>query len=198
MTFKHFTSGLIIIMFFGCASFSKKEFRNVNEALDSKNVDKLNGSYSFYPTKRFGTIFENVPADSLKYANSYQGIINEDWESRKKLDSSLKSNSFYSIKLNLVNENKLRVSLLENGNVLRDTIFNGRVKNKMFFIENTFLSCTGIPYLFGKCENNKRRIGLTKFNNLIINEAVCNEGAILIILGGGHRYNASFEYERIK
>jgi len=188
----------LTLFFLGCASFSKKEFRKQSTSLTEKNINELNGKYSFYPIKRFGKRFVNKNIDSLKYTNSYQKIINESWNEKQKFDSILKKESLYSINLKFTEAKKLHISLLENGVVLRDTIFNGKLKNGMFYIDNKFLKCKGVPYLFGGCQNNKRRIGLSESNDLIINEAVSNEGAILLIFGAGVRYNSSFKFKRIK
>lgn len=195
---KHILIFFLTLIFLGCASFSKKEFRKQSKSLTEKSLIKLNGNYSFYPIKRLGKRFENKSADSLKYTNSYQEIVNENWNKKQNFDSILNKESLYSINLKFTEPEKLRISLLENGTKIRDTVFNGKLKNGMFYIDNKFLKCKGVPYLFGGCQNNKRRIGLTENNNLIINEAVSNEGAILLILGAGISYNSSFEFKRIK
>ena len=197
MNIKNFIIILILISLFGCASFSKREFRKQSVSLKNENLNEINGNFSFYPIKRFGKVFENKNSSSIEYANSYIGIINGNRSDRQKLDSILKSNSFYSINLKLTNSQKLHISLLENGTEIRDTIFDGKLKNGMFYIDNEFLECKGIPYLFGGCQNNKIRIGLSTNNNLIINEAASHEDALLLIFGTGYKYNATFEYQRI-
>ena len=166
--------------------------------LNEKNLTELNGNYSFYPLKAFREGFNDLDADSLRFTNSYQEIINENWNQRQKTNSTLKKESIYLVKIKITESKKLDITLLENGFEIRDTILNGKLKNGMFYIDNKYLKCKGIPYLFGGCENNKRRIGLSVNNNLITNEAVNNEGAVLLILGGGANYNDSFEFKRIK
>jgi len=72
----------------------------------------------------------------------------------------------------------------------------GKYKKGMFYLDNKFLECHGVPYIFGGCNNNKRRIGLTKNGNLLVNEAIDNSGALLLIIGAGYSYNITYEYER--
>ncbi|MEO8932797.1 MAG: hypothetical protein ABI295_00700 [Xanthomarina sp.] len=185
------------ILFFGCASFSKKDFKEQSIPLNEHNLDKLNGNYSFYPINRYGKLFGRIHADSLKYTNSYQEVTNHNWKKKQKLDSILTEKTYYSIAVKLSGSKRLHVSLLENGTKIRDTTFNGKIKNGMFYLDNKFLKCWGILYLFGGCQNNKRRIGLSLNTNLITNEAISDEGAFLFIFGAGVNYNASYEFERI-
>lgn len=187
----------LISLCFGCASFSKKGFRKELKPLTNKNLNNLNGNYSFYPKQRFGDRYVDNNADSLRCTNSYHRIINENRSVRRKFDSIKNDNSSYSVNLKLIENKKLHISLLENGIKISDTMFEGTLRNKMFYIDNNFLECTGIPYLVGGCNNSKRRIGLSNENHLIINEAINNEGAFLLLIGGGHRYNSSYEFERL-
>ena len=102
----------------------------------------------------------------------------------------------YQITLNLENKNSLRIKVFENSLVIKDTLLAGKYKKGMFYLDNTFLECRGIPYLFGGCTHSKRRVGLTKSGNLLVNEAVDSSGALLIIIAAGYSYNATFEYKK--
>jgi hypothetical protein len=103
----------------------------------------------------------------------------------------------HQIKLEITALDKLRVSLYRKGIIVRDTTFAGKMRNGMFIIKNKYLKCHGVPYIFGGCNNTKRRIGLLKTNNLIINEAIDNSGALLLIIGAGYKLNTAYEFERI-
>lgn len=191
---------LLFIVFtcFGCASFSKREFRKEIKPLTDTTRHLLDGNYSFYPIKRYGKYAEIKNLDSLKYTNAYHEIINESWHKKQKNDSNLNKDSIYYIALKLERSVTLHIALFENETKLRDTVFNGKLKNGMFYIDNKFLQCYGIPYLFGGCQHNKRRIGVTKSHNLIINETFNNGGALLLFIGAGVGFNTTFEFERIK
>ena len=185
---------------FSCASFTKKRFRKEIANLEKVEINKLNGNYSLNPVRRYYSLGKEEPndkiPDSLKRNNGYYFLTNESYKKKSEFDSLRNSKNEYCLSLILENSNKLKVKLLENSNVISDTIFEGKHKNGMFYINNKYLDCDGVPFLFGGCRNNKRRIGLTKNGNLLINEAVSNEGALLLIIGAGYSYNVTYEYER--
>lgn len=183
-----------------CAMFSKKRFRKESDYLTENNIGKLEGNYSFHPVKRIfnsGKKSQNdtIP-DSLVKNNAYDFMLHTDYKSIKKFDSIRNSENDYVLNLELENLNRLRIKILENTTVIKDTFLSGKYKKGMFYLDNKYLKCHGVPYLFGGCSNNKRRIGLTKNGNLLINEAVSNDGAFLIIIGAGYSYNVTYEYQR--
>ncbi|MFI2744070.1 hypothetical protein ACG2LH_15145 [Zhouia sp. PK063] len=183
-----------------CASFTKKRFRKEVTNLEKTELKKLTGNYSLNPIRRYYSLGKEEPNDKipdfLKRNNGYYFLTNESYEKKSEFDSLKKNENTYLLSLNIENTNKLNVELLENSKVLTDTIIGGKYKNGMFYLNNKYLDCNGVPFLFGGCRNNKRRIGLTKNGNLLINEAFSNEGAVLLIIGAGHRYNVTYEYER--
>ncbi len=185
---------LIILSFtvFSCASYTKNRFRKEIVNLKKVELNKLTGNYSLNSIRRYSG---KIP-DSLYKNNGYYFLTNKSYRKKSEFDSLEKNENKYLLSLNMENTNKLRVELFENSKVINKTIIKGKHKNGMFYLENKYLDCNGIPFLFGGCRNNKRRIGLTKSGNLLINEAVSNEGAILLIIGAGYSYNSTYEYER--
>lgn len=185
---------------FGCASYSKKNIRKELDNLEKIDISRLEGNYFINPTKEYynygKTQNENKP-DSLKNNNAYQFILNTDFRKINIKDSVGNENDKLSLNLKFKNKNLLSIKVYRDSQIVRDTILYGKYKKGMFYLDNKFLDCNGVPYLFGGCRNNKRRIGLTKKGNLLINEAVSNEGAILLIIGAGYSYNLTYEYQRI-
>lgn len=184
----------------GCASYSKKNIRKELENLEKIDISRLEGNYFINPTKEYynygKTQNDNKP-DSLKNNNAYQFILNTDFRKINTKDSVGNENDKLSLNLKFKNENLLSIKVYRDSQIVRDTILYGKYKKGMFYLDNKFLDCNGVPYLFGGCRNNKRRIGLTKKGNLLVNEAVSNEGAILLIIGAGYSYNLTYEYQRI-
>ncbi len=183
-----------------CATFTKKRFRKEIACLKKVELNELTGIYSINPVRRYYSLGKENPndkiPDSLTRNNGYYFLTNDSYDKKREFDSLRKSKELYYLRLTLENSTRLKVELLENRNVIADTIFTGRHKSGMFYIDNKYLDCNGIPFLFGGCRNNKTRIGLTKKGNLLINKAVSNEGAILLIIGAGYSYNITYEYER--
>lgn len=189
----------IIISIFSCASYSKKEFKKNYTKIDDNGLNKINGNFQFYPSKRFGKDFEDRNPDSLRrYVNLYQGLIDEERENRIRFDSLRNDKKHYSVNLNLKNKTELNIKVLEDSKILKDTIIYGKLKKGMFYLDNKDLKINGVPFLFGGYQSDKRRIGISTNNNLIINTAIGNEGGLLIIFSAGYQYNTSYEFERIK
>ncbi|MDR7210762.1 hypothetical protein [Flavobacterium piscis] len=190
-----FAIGLVINLF-GCASFSKKKFKKQLENLKVENISKLEGNYSLNPIKSYTSSGETqVVGDSLKNNNAYQFMVNPNFGKKTELSHVLEENK-YLLNLKFENANLLSIKVFQNSMIIKDTVLSGKYKKGMFYLDNKFLECSGIPYLFGGCRNNKRRIGLTKDDNLLINEAVNNEGALLFMFWAGSSYNITYEYRR--
>lgn len=195
-------SVLIILMlhftFFGCASFNKRGFRNNLKKIPKNELHKISGIYEIKPIKWYSTSGKkrqnNILKDSISYIDGYSFISNKFYQKYNPLNYTY-TNS-YSLKIDLIDAKKLKVYLLEDSKVKLDTTFYGTYKKRMLYIDNKHLDCHGIPFIFGGCMNSKIRIGLTKERNLIINQAYSNEGALLLFIGAGNRYNLSYEYKR--
>lgn len=186
------------MIMFSCATFSKNGFRKKVDKLEETDITKINGDYSFYPLKKY--IRDKSPnndiPDSLRSNNAYDFLMNENYQKRKEFDSLRKPENKYQVRLNLIDKKNLKIEVLENLVKIKDTLLTGKYKKGMFYLDNKFLECHGVPYILGGCNNNKRRIGLTKNGNLLVNEAIDNSGALLLIIGAGYSYNITYEYER--
>lgn len=183
---------VMVIALTNCASFSKKEFREDYEKLSKTNLNTLNGTYELYPNKKFGSRTSNI----INHADLFSQITNQSWKNNDALSKMHYIENEYAIAL-FFESSTLTIKLLENNKTIREDSIKGKIKKGMFYLDNKFLECNGIPYVFGGCQNNKRRIGITKTGSLIINTAYDNGGAMFLILAAGISYNTSFEFFRI-
>ncbi len=185
------------LMLFSCATFSKKDFRKELIPLEETELSELSGRFSVQPVKKHWHFRKEDPdgkdTAAFQLYNAYYFLTNT---KENTFNLSKRRNADYFLQLMVRNTDSLQVQLVESSRVISETVLAGKLKNGMFNIDNAYLSCNGIPYLFGGCRNNKRRIGVTKSGNLLINEAVSNEGALLLIIGSGYNYNVTYEYER--
>ena len=190
---------LVSVSLLNCASFSTKDFKNDYTRINESNLLSFNGKYSFYPIKKFDKKDPNSQYDiSQNIINSYNYITNDILKFDDK-DSIVKGLTEYHIELNLINNTDLDVALFKNNKSIKKQQIKGELKKDgMFYLDNKYLKCNGIPYLFGGCNNNKRRITLSKNNNLIINEALDNTGALLFIFWAGQSYNGVYEFKRLE
>ncbi|WP_440715246.1 hypothetical protein [Flavobacterium sp. 22076] len=202
---KHFLYFLLTMFittsFLSCASFSKKKFSNVLQNLKREDISKLEGSYTLNPIVKYlndkpeELDSENKVPDSLVRNNVYQFMVTPNSSFKKNIFKKSENNN-RSIDLKFQNENLLSIKIHENSEIIIDTVLSGKYKKGMFYLDNKFLKCRHIPYLFGGCENNKRRIGLNKNGNLLVNEASDNSGALLLFFWAGSAYNVTYEYQR--
>ena len=82
-------------------------------------------------------------------------------------------------------------------NTVSNYTFEGKLKNGFFYLNNKQVEFNGVPYLLGGSRSEKTRIGLSKDNDLIVQTAIDNTGAFLLIIGSGYSYNvATFFKER--
>jgi hypothetical protein len=187
---------LIISFFISCASFSKKGFRKNLYSLEKENITALNGDYSLFPNRRYlkKSFANDTIPDSLIFFNAYHQITNQCIQPLLQID--YKNKQAYYIQIKIEDEKELHLKVVENLKPITDTTLYGRLKNGMFYLTNKELDCHGIPFFLGGCYHTKRRIGLTKKGNLLVNTAVSNEGAFLFIFGSGYSYNSAFEYSK--
>lgn len=190
---------LVSVSLLNCASFSTKDFKNDYTRINESNLLSFNGKYSFYPIKKFDKKNPNSQYDiSQNIINSYNYITNDILKFDDN-DSIVKGLTEYHIELNLINNTDLDVALFKNNKSIKKQQIKGELKKDgMFYLDNKYLKCNGIPYLFGGCNNNKRRIMLSKNNNLIINAALDNTGALLFIFWAGQSYNGVYEFKRLE
>lgn len=192
---------LISLVLSNCASFSNKDFKGEYSKIKETDLFSINGKYSFYPVKKYDQKNENSDLDleSLKkYTNSYNFITNEHLKFEQ-IDSISNTISDYYIELKLNNDTELNVELFKNNFSLNKQQIKGILKKDgMFYLDNKYLKCNGIPYLIGGCNNNKRRITLSKNHNLIINAAFDNTGALLFFFWAGQSHNSTYEFQRLE
>jgi hypothetical protein len=192
---------LLIVSFVlaNCASFSNKDFKNDYTEVHNSDLNSLNGKYSFFPIKKFDKKNANSDFDlSKNVINSYNYTTNEILKFDDR-DSILNGQVKYYIQVNIVSATELTVELFKNNNSIKKQQIKGELKKDgMFYLDNKYLKCNGIPYLFGGCNNSKRRITLSKTKNLIVNEATDNTGALLFLFWAGQSYNGVYEFKRLE
>jgi hypothetical protein len=85
-----------------------------------------------------------------------------------------------------------------NGSIITNYKYDGKLKNGFFYLNNKKVKFNGIPYLFGGSRSEKTRIGLSKNNDLIVQTAIDNTGAFLLIVGSGYSYNIATFFIEVK
>jgi hypothetical protein len=129
----------------------------------------------------------------LDYAEKNQGHerkydlanVIERVRSHEKLSSRYYSISFHTLTIMQLECYNTNDSLLYVKN------YGGEFDNRNFFhLDNKLLNCWGVPYIFGGCEHEKTRIGITEDHGLVVQHAYDDFGAILIFFGSGRSFNS--------
>ena len=175
-----------------CASFSKKGFRKIVVPLSTENKSMYDGKYQLHSKKELSALNKtsSTQIDTSITVNVVNLLTNQN-----KLDSAVNNTSILYI--NFTSRTIINLKVEMNNIKIIDTLLQGKFKNGMFYLNNNFLKCNGIPFILGGCQNNKRRIGFTKMGNLLVNEAVSNEGAFLLLFGSGYSYNVTYEFKKL-
>jgi len=184
-----------------CASFSKSEIRRELVQIEKENLSQLDGLYTLDFTKAYqigsaSNVQELLPVSEWQ-TNAYDFSLNNSDDTRLLFNPEVSSEVTYQLSLKLENDTELRVGVLEDSEEIASTVLKGKYKGGMFYLDDNFQDCEGIPYLFGGCYTNNRRIGLTQSGNLLINRAIKDTGAVLFLMRSGYKYNVSYEYDRV-
>lgn len=196
---KAFLLLLLSVSLSNCASFSNKDFKNEYRKITKSEINSLNGKYSFFPIKKFDKKNGNSNYEiSKNIINSYSYTTNDILKFEDQ-DSIQNIHTLYSVELKITNDTELNIELFKNNYSVKKQQIKGKLKKDgLFYLDNKYQKCTGIPYLFGGCSNNKRRIAISKSNTLMINEAVDNTGALLFLFWAGPSYNSTYEFKRLE
>lgn len=187
-----FTYLIIIISLSSCASFSGKIIKKDKVKLTETDLKKITGTYELLPDIKYDAKGESEFIDKKASLNNIYSFLSD---TKIEFDSLKK----YTVRLDLINKNKLKFMVSNEKIIVDSIVMTGKLKNNgLFHLDNKFLKCHGIPYLFGGCINHKTRIGITKDNGLVVNQAVDNSGAFLLFIWSGYSYNSAYHFKKIE
>ena len=183
----------MIFLSTSCASFSDKMIKNDKTVLTKNDLSRLEGTYELFADVKYyekGNVAK-VDSDDVKQYSNLNRFLKD-----SKTEYNLKEK--YSVEIKLVNLNKIKFITLKD-HVKTDSIeLGGKLKKGLFYLDNKYLKRNGVPYLAGGYTNYKTRIGLSKNNNLILQYAYDNSGALLFFMWAGSTYNYAYKYQRIE
>lgn len=188
--FKLFTG--IIALFSGCASFSDGPIRHHKIKLTGKSLSTLSGTYQLYPD----SVYDKEGDVRLRAYTSKDDRFHQ-YVSRNKISFDTPVNS--SVIVQVLDDGFINFLFRENG-IDKDTVrLSYKLQSRgLLVLGNKYVKFEGIPYILGGSRSEKTRIGLAKDGGLILNHAVDNSGAFLLMIGAGYSYNASYHFKRIK
>ncbi|KFF07192.1 hypothetical protein [Flavobacterium reichenbachii] len=186
-------SFIILILLSGCASFSDRIVKDHKQELIQNDLKKLEGHYDLFPDSSYdrkGKLQTIEPEDSKSGHNLNYFV--------KSPEAKYSYDKGYTIEIKVVGPDRLKF-ITKKENVAIDSVeLSGKLKNGLFYLDNTYLKRNGIPYIAGGYTNYKTRIGLTKDNGLLVNYAYDNSGALLFLFWAGSDYNLAYHYRRFE
>ncbi len=183
-----FISSFLII---GCVSYSKVARTNKYN-ISKQNLHQLDGKYKIYQKK------QSERSDSIQNISLYKNISSDYWWKNKiEADTLNTEQDNYYIQLLVKNNSELNIKMYKNNSEIKSTTIKGKLKNGMFYLKRK-IGISGIPYVFGTFLIDKKRIGITKNKNLIIDAVKGESGAIFLIFEASFEYKRYYEYEKIK
>ncbi len=176
----------VFFLFYGCLSF--KEVDSQKNNLDITNIKKLNGNYEIVQISN-----DSIYKKQRIYSNLFQQL------DRKLIKDTLHIDSLktYSLKIDILNEKKMKLLYLENDTIFRERVIKTKLKKDGFlYLKNKNIQPLLIPYIAGAIDINKIRFGLDTNNNLILDVAHHSSGAFLLIVfldGRTNKYRLTYE-----
>lgn len=177
-----------LFVFQSCATFQN--------SLVNENRIKINRDSIINYENEYSILSYKSTLEKGKYNQEKKDLIDA---INRSYDNHQKS-SFKSYKVKFINENTIQIQGLDSlKNIQLSYRINGKIKRNGFFnVNNKYMKCNRIPYLFGGCTNAKTRIGFSKDQELIIQNAYYDFGAVLIIFGSSVDYNEALFFKKIK
>jgi len=178
----------------GCSSFSNKGLKRETVELNENNIYQLNGTYFNYASAYYN---EKIYPDSIaKKVNAYN-LITANPIKLTRLDSLDLASSTDSFSLRFIDTNQIEIKYFIGGRTLYTEIIPGKIKKGFFYLDNKFYKRNGIPFIWGGIITEKKRIGISEDNYLIVNTIYKSKGALLLFLLGGSESKAVYKIEKI-
>lgn len=158
---------------------------------DPTNLSSFTGSYELVANKNY------LPTDDLMHLEEEMANSNLHYILTEKV---LNPDSIGRIIVDVKSFDKkyLSFTFRANKDQIDFLIVKGKMKdNGFFYLDQKTFECVGLPFIIGGCYNCKTRIGLSEDQGLLINKAISNKGALLLVLPSGNSFNLAYNFKRI-
>lgn len=192
---KHHLNKIIVMLilnglFMGCSTFKKPTNNSNSIALTSENLNQLNGFYKRYSIKNS----DEIKGDSIENTDKTKG----DLFSFLFLFFKHEEGQYDTVKLNVINNHLIQVSLLRNDKPIKSKKMRGRIRGSTFeFKRRKLIIPLIIVNVYG---DQKTRIWLLPNGNISADLKSNVYGAMIYFpfLGWNSEEKSSIEFERIK
>lgn len=124
-------------------------------------------------------------------------ITTQLWKRKDDLSEIEYSNNMYHVELDIIETEVLSIKLFKDSKLIKKEKIKGKLRRGLFYLDNKYRDCSGIPFIFGTCQKNKRRIGVTKAGQLLVNTSFENSGTAFLVFAAGSTYNTTYMFNRL-
>jgi len=160
-----------------CAALKPDKYVNGQIELTNKNLNLLNGKYS------------RISANQSKSGDLFWNLYTKGY--------NLGDEKLCYVKLNVINNKRIEVSLLKNDSLIKSKILKGKIKNGYFEFRKRILV---LPTIFlNTFRTTKFRIGILNNSNLTTDYNQISWGTGFVVVPFYEKeIEPNFEYEKIK
>lgn len=176
---------LFLLTLTSCAFFKSHLISGERKYLKEEDLASLNSSYEVVGFK-----------GGISKRDIHETRENSAYRLGFSMDTMAFSLKGKRLDIKLLSVDTIQFTFADSKGVFARFVIPGKLKHGCYYLKNTILECHGLPYILGGCNNEKTRIGLTKNNDLFIQNAVDNTGAFLLIFASGYSYNYVSFYKR--
>ncbi|WP_242084552.1 hypothetical protein [Aestuariivivens sediminis] len=176
---KIFAYLLLSVIIFGCASFPKKKSPSISY-INSNNIYLLEGTYSI---KHSSSVYSKdsvldmsfVNEDNNQYLTLFDEINNGVFVKRLEVNS-LKS---YKFSLKILSTKRIQINYLEDDSLIRRNKIRYKLKEEGYVnLKHRNFKIIGIPYVMGGFKTKRKRLALTKDNDLLFETSEFTTGGV--------------------
>ena len=183
----------LLLCITSCATYNNHTISHNNKILKSKDLKLLEGFYKTNPVYEYGyhgfIRADTVTQDPL--LPNYLRLPSVPPKNKDSLNQSL-------VQIKVMDQESIKCILWEGKQKIEEAIIEGKVKkNGMFHFKNNSYDIQGIPLLAGTMKDNRTRIGIDAYGNLLVQHAYSHYGAFLIVFGDGEGGNDTYSFEKI-
>lgn len=173
----------IIFLSTSCAHFQNRTVRSFQKKITTENLSEFPNDFETQASKIF-------VGKKQEFIHNHKNI-----SLQKLLPDGNSENKAEYVNLSF-SDDTISFHFYKNTEITEIIKIEAKLKRNGFIkLKNTVTNCQGIPYLFGGCDQRKLRIGFTDKRQLMVQEAVSNTGAFLIIFGTGYSFNAVYIFD---
>ena len=175
-----------VFLLTSCMAF-KDTTLNKQASITNENYTDINGIYSNLPLDTVLVSYQQVAGPpyypSPLWENTYGYLSN-----KRLADTTAKK-----VKVEIIRHNRIRLTLLKNGEIEKERIIRGRIRDGYFYGRQHFILIPFIPIVFGY---NSYRCRIGKTGNDLLIDFKWNYWAFAIIAGGNGKGQSGTTYKK--